>query len=449
MKKGFTLIELLAVILILGIIALIAIPTVNKILNEAREGAFRTSSDNIMKSMEQACQTSLIRGESPVLNYIFTDGKSSSKLEVKGTMPDDGYVFLDNECSVTDYFLKDQNYTYTNGEDIRQDYMLKAPTEENTSILKTLYPSYYDNIVTINFINNITVPEEAIEVKDPSVSGRGKIKSWLVEDSGKYNLYVGSEKLIYANYNSSSLFFQIFSLTNINFENFDTTFVNDMSYMFSNLTNLSNADVSSFNTSNVTSMNSLFEGCQKLENINVTNWYTRNLIDMRYIFLECSALTSLDLSNWDTSKVEKMHYAFCLATNLREIKGIENWDTSNATSFEGMFNGTKITSFDGSKWKTDINTSIRVMFVNCTSLTTLNLSGWNLNNIKDSYYMLYGCNSLNKIIITDSDINSINLIISALPNKTSSNPGTIIINDISNTSNIDTSTANSKYWNIA
>ena len=89
-----------------------------------------------MKSMEEACQTSLIKGENPILGYTFNEGKSNFKLEIKGIMPDDGYVFLDNNCSVTDYYLKDQNNVYSTSDDYRNEYMLNASTEEKKSLFK-------------------------------------------------------------------------------------------------------------------------------------------------------------------------------------------------------------------------------------------------------------------------------------------------------------------------
>ena len=48
MKKGFTLIELICVITILGLIALIAIPTINNMINKSREESYDKQLDNII-----------------------------------------------------------------------------------------------------------------------------------------------------------------------------------------------------------------------------------------------------------------------------------------------------------------------------------------------------------------------------------------------------------------
>lgn len=47
MKKGFTLVELLGVIVILGLIAMIAIPTINSALNSSRQKAYEQQINTI------------------------------------------------------------------------------------------------------------------------------------------------------------------------------------------------------------------------------------------------------------------------------------------------------------------------------------------------------------------------------------------------------------------
>ncbi len=68
-NKGFTLIELLAVILILGIIALIAIPTVNNILKESRTGAWKSTASQMTKAAENYYQLQVIKNAPYITNF--------------------------------------------------------------------------------------------------------------------------------------------------------------------------------------------------------------------------------------------------------------------------------------------------------------------------------------------------------------------------------------------
>ena len=52
-KKGFTLIELIAVIVVLAIITLIAVPIISKVVDKARKGAAEESALNYIDAVEK------------------------------------------------------------------------------------------------------------------------------------------------------------------------------------------------------------------------------------------------------------------------------------------------------------------------------------------------------------------------------------------------------------
>ncbi len=68
-KKGFTLIELLAVIVILSVLILIALPSVLNIMNKARKDAFKDEATSIVRAAENAYIASDLT-ESCTISYV-------------------------------------------------------------------------------------------------------------------------------------------------------------------------------------------------------------------------------------------------------------------------------------------------------------------------------------------------------------------------------------------
>ena len=102
---------------------------------------------------------------------------------------------------------------------------------------------------------------------------------------------------------------------------------------------------------------------QHIQNIN-----TKNVTSMEGLFFHCNGLVNVDLSNFNTSNVTNMAYMFFTCYNL-EALDLSSFDTSNVTDMSGMFwmfddepNGKITTIFVGNKWDTSSVTSSDRMF---------------------------------------------------------------------------------------
>ena len=102
------------------------------------------------------------------------------------------------------------------------------------------------------------------------------------------------------------LFCDCYNITEINFVQFETQKVTNMSYLFYNCFSLENLDLSKFKLDNVIDMSVMFYMCKNLKdlNFNLAEKNTNKLEDISYLFRGCYSLKNYDLSNFDLSKIK-------------------------------------------------------------------------------------------------------------------------------------------------
>ena len=170
-------------------------------------------------------------------------------------------------------------------------------------------------------------------------------------------------------------FFNCISLETLEFNNFKTDYINEISYLLYNCKKLKKISIikSSFTNTLITNMKGVFENCESLTSLNLSSFFTPKVTMMWDMFKNCKSLKYLEIPNFDTSKVTDMESMFEGCESLISLN-ITNFNTINVRYMNKMFKNCKSLQ---SLYFNNINSislgTMQQMFYNCENLKYLNL----------------------------------------------------------------------------
>ena len=176
-NKGFTLVELLAVIAILAIFVIIALPNVLKMFNQAKKDTFLTEAKTIYKEISKKYISETMRG-----NKISIISNDNNKLELESN--DLKYkVKLNNDGSIKKFEVSNGNYCisgkFNNLSDLTTDKIIEGKCEETSP--KNFSTDDWETII------------DAIREENDGVYNVGDTKEIDLGSYGKHTLRIANK----------------------------------------------------------------------------------------------------------------------------------------------------------------------------------------------------------------------------------------------------------------
>ena len=153
-KKGFTLVELLAVIVILAVLALVAMPNVTRLMNDSRKNAFITEVENFVTYAQTSYTNSQINGtitnsadESLITGQTFNNASYD-------------YYCVSYAKLVSGGFIQKSN-----GDNYKGIFEIYMPTDGTSSktVIYMSNGSYQINGLSINKLANKSYEEKTVQ----------------------------------------------------------------------------------------------------------------------------------------------------------------------------------------------------------------------------------------------------------------------------------------------
>ncbi len=168
----------------------------------------------------------------------------------------------------------------------------------------------------------------------------------------------------------------------------------------------------------------------------IENLDTSSVTTMNSMFRGMSNLQELDLSSFDTNRVTNTEYMFYDCSQLQTLILGDNFDTSNVTKMSSMFNGmSSLQKLDLSSFDTSSVENMDYMFNNMSSLTSLTFgNNFNASSVTSMYMMFDGCSQLQTLDLSSFNTSSVKTMTWMFGNM--KNLRTLILGDNFDTSNV-------------